>query len=213
MRQPTPAELEIINSLLPGGGEPLTDRDIIVETIVATDNLISRSKSKWHKDALPELAELIVGLPFTLDHDWDEVEKVIGRVFAARVKKYDTAPNRILKACGQQINNLQAIKDDGGYLTCECDVFIQIDSPAVQAIKLGKIDRVSIGGFDYQDLWCPLCDLSFFDKHCPHGVPDSWSWDDDEDLAPYYQRKDATDLGEISAVLIPNVPGAGIKCC
>lgn len=213
MRQPTPAELEIINLLLPGGGEPLTDRDIIVETIVATDNLISRSRSKWHKDALLQLAELIVGLPFTLDHDWDEVAKVIGRVFAARVKKYDTAPARILRACGQQINNLQVIKADGGYITCECDVFIQIDSPAVQAIKLGKIDRVSIGGFDYDDLWCPLCDLSFFDKHCPHGVPDSWHSYDDDELAPYYQRKDVCDLGEISAVLIPNVPGAGIKHC
>jgi hypothetical protein len=213
MRQPTPAELEIINLLLPGGGEPLTDRDIVVETIVATDNLVSRSKSKWHKEAFPQLAELIVGLPFTLDHDWDEVEKVIGRVFAARVKKYPTAPDRILNACGEKLSNLQAIKADGGYLTCECDVFIQIDSPAVQAIKLGKLDRVSIGGFDYNDLWCPLCDCSFFNKACAHGAPDPWSDRDDENIAPYYERKDAYDLGEISAVLIPNVPGAGIKCC
>lgn len=209
MRQPTPAELIVINAMLPAG-EDLTDRDIVVETIIATDNLISRSKSKWHKEAFPQLAELGIGIPFTLDHDWDEVGKTQARVFQTRVVRYDTAPKELLNRCGCKSHNLQAIKDDGGYITLEFDVFIDLDSPAVESIGYGLIDRVSIGGFDYSDLWCPLCNLSFFDKHCPHGVPDTW-YPDEEGSAPYYERKDATDLGEISAVLIPNVPGAGIK--
>ncbi len=210
MRQPTPAELEIINKLLPESGEPLTDRDIIVETIVATDNLISRSKSKWHKDALAQLAELAIGISFTADHDWSNVDKTMGRVFAAKVVRCDSAPADLLDRCGEKTNNLQAIKDDGGYFTLEFDVFLDLNSLAARAIRYGIISAVSIGGFDYTDVHCPLCNTSFFDKQCPHGVPDSW-YCEDEDMAPYYERKDVIDLGEISAVLIGNIPGAGIK--
>lgn len=209
MRQPTPTELTIINAMLPAG-EDLTDRDICVQTIVATDNLISRSKSKWHNTAFDQLAELGIGIPFTLDHDWDEVGKTQGRVFQSRIVKYESAPKELLNRCGCKTDNLQAIKNDGGYITLEFDVFIDLDSPAVESIGYGLIDRVSIGGFDYEDIHCPICNISFFDKNCPHAVPDSW-YPDEESSAPYYERKDVTDLGEISAVLIPNVPGAGIK--
>ena len=93
----------------------------------------------------------------------------------------------------------------------EADVAFPVTSPVLSGLKFGLIGNVSLGGFVYSDVFCPSCRTSFDDKHCPHYVPDrGWTAESDENFAPYFIRQGVYDLGELSIVLIPNIPAAGV---
>ncbi|MGB3205201.1 MAG: hypothetical protein WBB28_09450 [Crinalium sp.] len=210
--EPTLEQLALINRFTPVGLPNLTPEEVITIPFVATDNLLTRSLGKWAADDLVTLARLLPGLPFTLDHDWGDVAKSQGLVYNTRVVKTDSAPDEIVSAAGNYDSNSQIIKKEG-YIVCECDVAFPNTSAIVSALKFGMLGKVSLGGFVYKDTICPLCETSFLDKHCPHFLPEPfWSEpnDIDEKIAPYFIRSGVYDLGELSLVLIPNIPGAGV---
>nr|WFD61482.1 MAG: hypothetical protein [uncultured cyanophage] len=170
---PTPEEMEKIKQF--SNAEP---HQIVVVEIMAADNLMNRSRGKWSLDSLRSLAMLAPGITLTLDHDWENISKVQGRVFSAEFESEEETPFEELTKAGNFDLNRWIVADEG-YFTIE-------------------------------DLWCPLCDCSFYDAACPHLIP-SLVEPDTEITAPFYIRKGSKDLGEVSLVLIPNLPGAKVE--
>jgi hypothetical protein len=181
---------------------------VVVVEITAADNLMNRGRGKWSKDSLLKLAMLAPGITVTLDHDWENINKVQGRVFDAKYEEEEPPYNELAKAGNFELNSW--IVGDEGYAKLELKAIIPVDSPILESLWLGTISYVSLGNFTIEDLWCPLCDCSFYDAACPHLIP-SLVEPDTEITAPFYIRKGSKDLGEVSLVLIPNLPGAKVE--
>ena len=210
IRHPTPAQLDLINNnYQPRDVEPLTADEICLVEFVAADNLVNRSKARWHPTALPELVDLIPGVNLMRDHDWDDVSKNEGLVISAWLVRDVTAPIEIIEAAGNGKFNRQIIEAEG-YHSIHFDAAIRIASPLMDALRYCQVQYLSQGGFEYTDIWCPICNCSYHDDDCPHLLPSYWGNDDPKFTMPYYERKDITDLGEISLVTIPNLPGARV---
>lgn len=206
----TSEQLVLINRYTPASMPPVEAEEVVSVTFIATDNLLTRSLGKWSEEDLDAIARLLPGLPFTLDHDWSDVAKSQGIVYDARVIRSTTAPAGAMDRAGNSSQNQEIVKREG-YITVEADVAFPVTSPVLSGLKFGLIGNVSLGGFVYSDVLCPICKTSFDDKHCPHYVPDrGWGAESDENVAPYFIRQGVYDLGELSIVLIPNIPAAGV---
>lgn len=207
--QPSPEQLSRINQYTPANLPELTAEEIVWTSIVVADNLLNRGLGKWSSEDMPRIVDLLPGLPFTLDHDWDEVSKTQGIIFDSELKTADEAPADVLGAAGNLYWNNQIVEKEG-FTQAIAHVAFPASSAAVTGLKFGLLNTVSMGGFRFTDILCPLCSTSFEDKHCPHYVPDPWYSTDDENFAPFYVRYGVNDLGEVSFVEIPNLPGAGV---
>lgn len=207
-------QLEKINRFTPVQLPPLEAHEVCVVSFVGADNLLNRGLGKWIEADLAVLTKLLPGLPFTLDHDWGEVAKGQGLIFDARMLKSQSAPQDALNQAGNFDVNRQVVAKEG-HVQVEFDVSFPMRSAALEGLRFGWLGAVSMGGFNYKDIVCPLCQTSFDDKHCPHYAPDpSWGLTADVGegkVAPYYIRSQVFDLGEVSLVLIANLPKARVR--
>lgn len=200
--QPTPDQLDKIHSY-GSAALPTYSEEIEVIPFIATDNLVARSRTKWSLAALDSIAAKLPGLPCQLNHDWEEVGTIVGLVFEAKVLPLDRIPQELLS-----VNHYNpTIFNSEGYHPCIAHVAFPRTSSLLSGIQLGAINSVSIGGFKPTDYHCPICNTSFDDPDCPHVPPSYWR-QDSTTTAPYIIRTDTTDLGELSIVTIPDVPGA-----
>lgn len=200
---PTPEEMLKIKKF-----SRAESHQVVVVEITAADNLMNRSRGKWSIDSLQKLAMLSPGITVTLDHDWDNISKVQGRVFDAYCEIEEPPYEDLAKAGNFDLNRW--IVGEEGYAKLELKAIIPVDAPILESLWLGMTSYVSLGNFTVDDLWCPLCDHSFYDAKCPHLIPSPYETDG-ELTAPFYIRKGSKDLGEVSLVLIPNLPGAKVE--
>jgi hypothetical protein len=204
--------LRKINSFVPEGFPPVTGEGLTAVKFTVADNLVNRGKGKWVEKDLQVLVKMLntMGIPHTLDHDWENIEKAPGVVLEGILEKFNTAPPEILTAADNKEWNSKIIAKEGGYFRAVATVALRIDSSLVQNLQFGIGRAVSLGGFAFKDYVCPICDTSFTFKNCPHYIPGGWdAWGEDTNLvAPYYIRDGLYDLGELSSVLIANLPGA-----
>jgi hypothetical protein len=205
LRHPALDQLGIIHRYQPRDTEPLTADEICLVEFTAANNLVNRSRSRWHPTALPELVDLIPGVNLMLDHDWDDVAKNQGLIISAWLIRDVTAPIELIEAAGNGKYNRKIIEAEG-YQSIHFDAAIRVNSPLMDSLRYCEVQNISQGGFEYKDIWCPLCDCSYHDPECPHFLPSYWDDGDPKYTMPYYERKDVTDLGEISLVTIPNLP-------
>lgn len=216
-RMPTEEELAKINRYVPDGMRLLDADEVAVVPIMASDNLLNRSLGKWGLDGLRSLASLAIGKPVMLNHDWEDVLTTNGRIFDARVAQCtnaDTIKAAIAQAGNDRWN--RSVVDKEGYWCLILDAYFPIWSSAPDKIRMGTFDSVSLGAFrfDWDKVGCPICELPFSNKECPHAPP---VFDDgiffgpeSENVAPYYIRPVPFDLGEVSFVTVPNLPRAGV---
>lgn len=211
MGTPTDKQLALINGFIPVGMPPMTASDVISIPFVAADNLVNRSLDCWDVPSLRKMAQLLPGLPMTLDHDWDDTSKEWGRIYSAEFVRSQSPPEGAIDRAGNANRNRQIIAKNG-FNQVVFEVFAPVDSPVVKALKRGHSGGVSTGGFQFTDYFCPNCDTSFYSEKCPHVPPDRWMGitDDDPDIAPYAIRVGLFDIGEVSIVTMPNLPNAGI---
>ena len=212
IRQPDDEDLRIINSMLPTGAPPRTIDNTVVVPLIAADNLVNRGLDKWDLPSLERMADLMVGVPAMLDHDWHDVSKTWGKVFRAQYQHTDKAPVKALNMAGNGALNRRVVKEEG-YGIVVAEVFTRPTHPVVQAVQDGYIGKVSTGGFEFKDFHCPECKTSFRDESCPHYIPNKYwgeTQDRDPQVAPYAVRVGLSDMGEVSIVTIPNLPNAGV---
>lgn len=187
--------------------EPPSAESLVCLRFIFADNLVGRSLKTWSTKALDSIAQRLPGMPFTLDHNWDEVDEVRGTIYDAVRMQFDTAPDKFINNYAKA-DNKAIIKRDG-WQPVVGKVALRGDSDTLNQIAMGTGNKVSIGGFEVTDIWCPLCNCSFYDREiCTHVPPSPW-YEGDENTAPYTIREDVCDMGEASLVLIPNAPSAG----
>ncbi|MBE9178609.1 hypothetical protein IQ268_08560 [Oculatella sp. LEGE 06141] len=211
--RPSDRQLELINQHVPQGMEPLTADEVIVLSFVAANNLVTRNIGTWTEPDLYKMADMLPGLPATLDHDWGDVGKVVGRVLEAEVQKSATAPKEVLDRAGYFAWNKKIVDRDGLVQTV-CNIYFELNSSVIQGLRFGRLREVSVGGFNFTMLGCPHCKTSFADEKCPHLIPNPWMDLNDPEVrkltAPYYERIGLIDLLEISLVATPAAPNAGV---
>jgi hypothetical protein len=207
----TERQIAKVNQFIPVGFPPVDAEKLTVVQFVVADNLVNRGRSKWREKDLKILARMLdtMGVPHTSDHDWEDIEKTQGLVIAGNIVKNSTAPDNLISAAGNKGLNSEILKKEG-FVQVVATVVFPIDSPIVQRLSVGIGRAVSLGGFAFKDYVCPICETSFTYKNCPHYIPEGWDvLGEDQDLvAPYYIRDGLYDLGELSSVLIANLPGA-----
>lgn len=210
--QPTEEQLKRINQYLPNGVDKLAADQVVTVPFIAADNLINRSYDKWDIDSLAVMAKLLPGLPAMLNHDWHDTTKTWGTIYNATLVQSRSAPAIALNRAGNFDSNRQIVAKEG-FAQVLFEAFAPVDSPVVQALRMGHPGGISTGGFRFKDYVCPLCNVSFNDEeNCPHLIPDSW-WripGSHKDIAPYAIRVGLFDMGEASIVAIPNLPNAGV---
>ena len=212
---PSEKYLEKYNSYIPLGFPSVQAEEFVVYPIRIADNIVNRSFSRWTFPDLQKMANMICGIPVTLDHDWDSVNKSHSLLIDFKIEII--SPDEIYQhswlvqkmGVKDQLDINQKIVKEEGYISVIAIAAIPITSPIAQKIRFSLLNSVSLGGFEFKDIFCPICKCSFMDKKCPHSVPTELN-KGKENVAPYYERIGIIDLGEVSFVLIPNLPAAGL---
>lgn len=209
----TPEDLILINRYVPKGMDPLTADEVRKIVTAASDNLLTRSLGKFQPAGLEWFAKNIPGLPAIHDHEY-ETSNTWGRVFQAWHLSSPTCPLEIMDRAGNLEYNRQIVEQEG-FHRLYCAIYYQAGS-IDDSFRYGRLQEVSIGGFRVRDYLCPLCvgpdgnNLSFRDTKCPHYMPDYWYGVTDSMTAPFFIRYQPYDLMEISQVVTPNIPNAGV---
>ena len=225
--QPNDRQLQIINSKLPQSVNP---EDVGVATFAASHNLISLSKGVWDIGSLQAMARSFPegkGRPFEINHDWENVNSVVGFIFDARLMKSDRAPRSVSHAqSGKFAKENKKIVDRDGFIWLEIDVAYDAQSDFARRVKMGTVGDVSTGGLkDPNGIACPICTEEqgqmiqcFTDDRCEHIPPLpmlEWFLDfEDEEIQkrmmPYYIRNGFHTAIEVSSVIKGDLPGAEI---
>lgn len=209
IRPPSKSELKKIKQFIPAGGRERDESNTVVVPFLAADNLMNRSLEKWDLASLKTMASIFAGSPTQLNHDWSDVGTIWGKVFDAQYVHQADAPSEALNFAGNGKVNRRIVKEEGFGMTI-AKTFANPDSPVVRAISDGFIGHVSTGGFYFSDYICPNCKASFMDDSCPHYPPSRWYGPENEGIADYAIRSGLTDIGELSVVVIPNLPNASV---
>ena len=214
-----------INKLL--GTSYKSDDEFCLFTILASDNLVNRSYRKWHQTLLRDICEQSIGVPFLLNHDWDDAEEIIGIVVNTELKTYSEIPEGYKQVRGYEEVN-KKIVDKEGLQVAYFTVAVPKECEAKGKIEQGIYKGVSTGGFlESYELICPNCsaekgrEVSFLevdkmgDYVCPHQMPYSFmnpqfNEDENYNFADYMEINGVYDAIELSVVVSPNLPNAKV---
>lgn len=217
---PTASQLEKINQYLPAGVAPLEAQEVFVLAgeygVIACDNLISENYGKWSQESLRNFEKLLPGVPIMLDHDWEKVQKTVGKVFNAKFVKYSEAPDWAINKAGNFEYNRKIVADEG-YLAVIADCYFPINSPIKESLRLGLVEDVSVGGFQYKASICPRCGINLLGentpeqlKNCPIEGDCGIGREESKYIMRYFIRDGLFDVNELSFVWAGAAPAAGV---
>jgi hypothetical protein len=201
---------EQVCALSSASAECPESEELTTLTIIACDNLITRDKRQWSAEILAQAATEsagLIGKPFTLDHDWERIDKVQGLIYDAELLNLPEAPPSIINTWYSKINK-KIIKEEG-YRPLIVRVAFYRYGGVTFGQALGSLRYVSFGGQGDG--------LKFSDPECPYIPPSPWYKPDPEELkarnlkmADYAIYKGSVWFNELSQVLVPNLPGAQV---
>lgn len=203
--RPTEEQLRKIHSIASAALPLVEPESVAVHKFIAADNLIARSKRAWSSQAVETIARMLPGRPFMADHSWGLISAIQGVVIDSQVLSTPHIPRQFLD--NHKNNNEIFAKE--GYKAAIATIAIPSASPLNSGLQIGAINTVSIGGFRPTDLLNPENGASFFaEANKGKRRPPLNGWADDEKTTAYAIWPDTSDMGELSAVVIPDNPRA-----
>lgn len=220
MGPPTDEQLEKMNRYRPVGSPSYTRDEVVSIPIQASHNLIQLGgPMAWHPRALNAMAKHLVDRPHIVDHEWDEVSGSVGFFYDSMVLSDTTAPATAMDLNGQYDLNKMVV-EKYGYHRLILFACVQAGSPAVDAYRFRRLGDVSTGNLVVPSYICPMDDRDFTDPECVWLPPTDWimylaendelSPEEKELIAPYMLRDGVVYGVETSAVVVGNLPGAGL---
>ena len=220
MGTPTDDQLAKMNRYRPKGSKEYSRDEVVTIPIRASHNLIQLSGlMAWHPDALKMMAQKLVDRPHIVDHDWDDAGGSIGFFYDAQVISEPSAPAVDMDMNGRYDLNRMVV-EKYGYHRLILSACLQRNSPAVDAYRFRRLGDVSTGNLVYPSYICPIDDRDFADPECMYLPPTEYvlamaemGMLSDEEMAliaPYMLRSGVFYGVETSAVVVGNLPGAGV---
>ncbi len=223
MGTPDADQLAKMQQFCPRGAAPYSADEVITVPFYASDNLLSFSNGAWTVDSLEEMAEVLIGKSFILDHDWDDISTSQGKIYDAQIITTANAPVDVLQV-GDMFDINARIVAHNGYSRLILHVYFEATLPIVNAIRFGRVDQVSTGLLcDPDGYICPNCseeegqEIRFTDRTCPHDIPiplllmlADWMGDEEFNFADFYYRSGITHGVELSAIVCANLARCGV---
>lgn len=129
-------EVDKVNLFTPSSLEPLRADELVKIQVVGANNLINRSSGKWGFQELMQLAQLLPGLPFLLDHAWEDVSSVQGLIFQAGVEVVEIAPEAQPKTNPDYFNQPEFTYEEEGR-----NIAVFVDKTVPKTLQV--VDRIN----------------------------------------------------------------------
>ena len=160
----------------------LKAEDVFVFRVAACDDQLDRDHERFTLKTLEGLADLYVGRPIILDHQWSAKGQT-ARIYEADVQESGGVNRLVLSA--YMLRN-------------------EVNAPAIQAIEGGILREVSVG-CAIQHAVCSICGTDKAVAWCEHRPGKDY---DGETCV--VDLDGAADAYEVSFVAVPAQPGAGV---
>ncbi len=160
----------------------LKEEDVFNFRVVACDDQVDRDHERFTPKALDQLAELFVGSPIIMDHEWSAKGQT-ARIYDAEVQETNGVNRLVLSA--YMLRN-------------------EATAPVIQAIEGGILREVSVG-CSVNHAVCSVCGTDKAKDWCKH-IPGR----DYDGKTCVVELDEATDAYELSFVAVPAQPGAGV---
>lgn len=220
MGSPTDDQLAQMNRYRPAGSDEYKRDEVVTIPLRASHNLIQLSGLiAWHPRAIAAMGQKLVDRPHLVDHDWDSVSGSIGFFYDSQVIVENALPLMDGAMNGKEDVN-RMIVEKYGYHRLILHACIEKGSPAESAYRFRRLGDVSTGNLVIPSYICPIDDRDFSDPECPYLPPTEWilamaeagelSPEEMQLIAPYMMRDGVFYGVETSAVVIGNLPGAGV---
>lgn len=223
MGEPTAQQLAKINQYT---GETWEASDWFVCAWHASDNLVDRSRERWHLNILQQMAVGQPGRVLMTDHNQRQVNAAVGFAFETALILEDNPDEAIVNTLYAEYN--KEIVEEMGLVRLIVWTAISADSPAVEGLRRRSLDNCSTGGIvaNWKE-YCPNCsrdkgyEVGFWDVDkegryvCPHLPPYpmlvAWLGDDPEvEFADYIINDGNYDAIELSIVNAGCLPAAKV---
>ncbi|BAS55381.1 hypothetical protein NIES2135_53340 [Leptolyngbya boryana NIES-2135] len=223
MGEPTPQQLEKINQYT---GETWEASEWFVCAWHASDNLVDRSRERWHLNILQQMTRGQAGRVLMTDHNQREVKSAVGFAFETALILEDNPDPEIVNSLYADYN--AEIVDEMGLVRLIVWTAISSDSPVIEGLRKRSLDNCSTGGIirNWREI-CPNCsrekgyEVGFWDTDkedryvCPHLPPYPfllmWLGDDeDANFADYIINDGQYDAIELSIVNAGCLPAARV---
>jgi len=187
----------------------------VVEMIVST-NLLAYSRHVWTPPEIIKISRYLEGCSFLYDHQ-HSVYKSSGFIFRAMVESFQTPPGGFSESVDVAVDS--ALVEIYGFH--QIRAWAAVDAVSTERdIVSRRANDVSTGVLCETVITCPLCEIPFSSKKCPHIPPDSYvrymarngylDRDELDAIAPYMLRTGVFGAVEVSLVLKGDLPQAKI---
>lgn len=161
---------------------PLTEEEVYCFRLAACDDQVDRDNERFTEATLRQLAELYVGRPVLLDHEWSARSQT-ARVYAGAVETSDGAQQLVLRCYMPRTPQTE---------------------PTVTAIESGILRECSVGCVVRRAL-CSICGADQREVLCEHRPGQAYNGQ-----VCHVDLDGAEDAFEVSLVPVPAQPGAGV---
>lgn len=216
MGKPAPEQLRLMNQYRPMGAPEYTTDNMVSVPLMASNNLLMWSSSRWAIAALEQMAETYPGKPMLLDHADYSVKESVGFVYDSQIIHSNAVPEEIIDGAGESEYNEIIVKSEGFYQLVAYAA-IAANHPIIDALAYGRVGSVSTGCITNGTYRCPLdgTEFNMSKLKCEHGHyhPIARYWmrlDEDDIVAPYDIKDGVISSYELSFVNMGNLPAASI---
>ncbi|NBI08641.1 hypothetical protein D1641_01225 [Colidextribacter sp. OB.20] len=171
-------ELALINAQ---ALRPLSAEEVFTFRLAACDNQVDRDNERFTEDALKEMADLFVGRPVLMDHQWSARSQT-ARIYAGHVEENGPAQRLILRCYMPRTDKTR-------------DTITALEGGILRECSVGVAVRKSV---------CSICGANQTETLCQHRGGREY-----EGKRCWFDLDQVADAYEVSLCAVPSQPEAG----